>query len=293
MPKFLVGLSALLLLCIFSSCQQKSTTENQSLDLSPADSTISLKQDIEDLIFNLPSPSEVPYAIQTTGITFNSNLANTFIKDGITAQQNEFQALLLGYYAADIGYFSSYGKVQEAIDYMNKSKNLSDNLGVTGVFDLQDIKKFENNLNNKDSAARVLDETIKKLDKLLVSDSRNKLAAFVVVGSFLEGLYITSQLMTTYPKPWPKQDTVANSVTRVLLEQKKSISTLIKLLGNVEESELSAKISGSLEKMKILLDEMKVDDNNKSMWEMIQANPKKLNSFSDICANVRNSLITK
>ena len=53
----------------------------------------------------------------------------------------------------------------------------------------------------------------------------------VVTGSFVEGLYISTGLIKTYPKdllPDDSRNLVLTPLMRVVLEQKKSVSDLVK-----------------------------------------------------------------
>jgi hypothetical protein len=200
----------------------------------------SLKDQIKDVVYNIPSPTEIPYLLEATGAEFNPSLINDRKKVDQYASRNDKAALNLGVYAADIGYLSSYDKTQEAIDYLNATKTLADNLGVIGTFDADILKKFEANISNKDSLAALLNETVQKTDKYLKDDNRNKLASLMVTGSFIEGLYISTGMIKSYPKnilPDDARNLVLTPLMRVVLEQQKSVAELIKMLSTVEQSE--------------------------------------------------------
>jgi hypothetical protein len=200
----------------------------------------SLKQQIEEVVYNIPSPSEIPYLLQATGAEFNESLINPREKVDQYVTRTDKSALNLGIYAADIGYLSSYDKTQEAIDYLASAKTLADGLGIIGAFDSEVLKKFETNISNKDSLTHLLDNTIKKTEIFLNDDSRNKLSALVVTGSFIEGLYISTGLIKTYPKNLLPEDDrylVLTPLMRVVLEQKKSVAELLKMLSAVEQTD--------------------------------------------------------
>src|SRR6187397_1112916 len=108
----------------------------------------SLQKQIEEVIYNIPSPSEIPYLLQATGAEFNESLVNPRTKVDQYASRTDKAALNLGVYAADIGYLSSYDKTQQAIDYLNSTKTLADNLGIIGSFDVEILQKFEANISN-------------------------------------------------------------------------------------------------------------------------------------------------
>jgi hypothetical protein len=236
---FVVSMLWIAALLMLQSCGSSSGDQGKNSDEFKA-AEESLKEQIEEVVYNIPSPSEIPYLLQATGAEFNQSLINPRTKADQYASRNDKAALNLGIYAADIGYLSSYDKSQEAIDYLNSCKVLADNLGVIGSFDIEMLKRFEANISNKDSLALLLNETISKTEDFLKDDSRNKLAALVLTGSFVESLYISTGIVKSYPKnmlPADKRNLVLTPVMRVVLEQKKSVNELLKMLATVEQSD--------------------------------------------------------
>lgn len=223
---------------VVASCGSSSDKAKNADDFDAAEE--SLKQQIEEVVYNIPSPSEIPYLLQATGAEFNESLLNGKTNVEKYTTRTDKAALNLGVYAADIGYLASYEKTQEAIDYMGACKSLADNLNIIGSFDAEVLKKFEQHISNKDSLTYLLDQSIKKTEVFLKDDSRNKLSAMIVAGSFIEGLYISTGLIATYPKnllPDDKRIQVLTPLTRVVLEQKKSVSELLKMLSSVEQTD--------------------------------------------------------
>ncbi len=217
-----------------------SSKEDQAKSDEFKEAEESLKDEIQDVVYNIPSPHEIPYLLQSTGADFNQSLINDRKKADNYITKTDKTALNLGIYASDIGYLSSYDKTQEAIDYLGSAKTLADHLGVIGSFDADVLKSFEANISNKDSLATLLDKAIKQTDVYLRDDSRNKLAALIVAGSFVEGLYITTGVIASYPKnllPNDERTLILTPLFRVILEQEKSVNELIKMLSSVKPDE--------------------------------------------------------
>jgi hypothetical protein len=219
-----------------ASCGSSSSDKDKnSSEFEAADS---LGSHIEELAYIIPPPSEIPYLLQTTGAEFNESLINPRTKADQYASRTDKAALNLGVYAADIGYLSSYDKTQEAIDYLQSAKTLADGLGVIGSFDVEVLKQFEANISNKDSLTHLLDRTIKKTQSFLDDDNRNKLSAMVITGSFVEGLYIATGVVKSYPKdllPDDAKNTILTPLVRIVLEQKKAVTEVNKMLASVPE----------------------------------------------------------
>ncbi len=218
------------------SCGPAPKEENNPEEFPPSEE--SLRDQIEDVMDNLPSPSEIPYLLEATGAEFNQSLVNDVKKVDQYTLKNDKAALNLGIYAADIGYLSSYEKTQESITYMAAVKTLADKLGVIGSFDMNEMDRFESNIANKDSLTSILDNSVKKTKNYLKDDSRDKLAALVLTGSFIEGLYVSTGLIKSYPKnllPDDSRNLVLTPLVRVILEQEKSVDELVKMLGAIEQ----------------------------------------------------------
>jgi hypothetical protein len=244
-----------------TSCGSSSDKQKNPDEFSAAED--SLKQQIEEVVYNIPSPSEIPYLLQSTGAEFNESLLNSRDKVDQYASRNDKAALNLGVYAADIGYLSSYDKTQEAIDYLNACKTLSDNLGVAATFDAELLKKFEENISNKDSLTRVLDKAIKKTETFLTDGKRNKLSALIISGSFIEGLYISTGLVKSYPKnllPDDKRNQVLTPLMRIILQQKKSVSELLKMLKTVDQTDPVVAIVSDLTLLDKAFSELNIEE---------------------------------
>jgi hypothetical protein len=277
---------------LLASCGSSTKKDDQSSDeFKQAEE--SLKDQIKDVVYNIPSPSEIPYLLQATGAEFNQSLLNDRKKVDQYLTRNEKAALNLGVYAADIGYLSSYEKTQEAIDYLSSAKKLADNLGISS-FDPEVLKRFEANISNKDSLATLLDRAVKKTDKYLKDDSRTKLAALLVTGSFVEGLSISTGLIKTYPNNVLKEADRNNILTpliRVILEQEKSIDELAKMLGAVDQAEPVASIQANLTALKASYRALDIEEKIKNNRSDLVLSDKNLVEITKIVDKMRKEIV--
>ena len=233
------GIICLMLLLTLGlwSCGSKKEKDDNNDEFKQAEE--SLNDEIKDVVYNIPSPSEIPYLLQQTGAEFNQSLLSDRNKADQYLTRNDKAALNLGIYASDIGYLVSYDKTQDAINYVNSAKKLADNLGVLGAFDADLLKRFEANISVKDSLAHMVDEAIHETEKYMKNDNRSKPAALMLTGSFVEGLYISTGLIKSYPKNILKDDDrnlILTPLIRVIIQQRQSVDELIKMLGTVEQS---------------------------------------------------------
>lgn len=285
----LIGLASVLIL---QSCGSSSGDQSKNSD-EFKEAEESLKEQIEEVVYNIPSPSEIPYLLQATGAEFNPSLVNPRTKADQYANRTDRAALNLGVYAADIGYLSSYDKSQEAIDYLNACKVLADNLGVIGSFDLEILKRFEANISNKDSLAILLNETINKTENFLKDDSRNKLAALVLTGSFVESLYISTGIVRSYPKnmlPSDQRNLVLTPVMRVILQQQKSVSEVLKMLGTVEQADPIAGLVSDLKSLEANYAALNIEEQIKNNRADLVLTDKNLEQITATVDKIRNDI---
>ena len=244
----LLQIVMLFAIAIFISCGGNNET-NQDASNEFDDAKESLKENIEAVIVHIPSPAELPYLLQATGADFNSSLINS--KESVDKYLSTFDkaAMNLGVYAADIGYLSSYEQTQEALDYLQVAKQLADHLGVVDAVDQVVMERFEKNIDEKDSLYKIINNAIENVDQYLKTQALHRVAALVTTGSFIEGLYVSTELVRTYPKdllPDDARNLILTPVIGIILKQEESISELIKLIESLPEDELTSKIKTDL-----------------------------------------------
>lgn len=218
------------------SDKKKSSDASKEFD----DAQGQLKEKFDRAMGDIPPPAEIPYIIQSTGADFNPNIINDSKKYESYTISAKKAAFNLGIYATDIGYLSSYGRTQEALNYMDVCLKLTDAIGAKDAIDLAVLERFENNLSNPDSLASIIDNVIANSDNYLQENDRNNIAALMIGGTFIEALYISTQIIDTYPKDLLPDDMrmqVLAPLVSMLVDQKESLKDVIDLLESVENKE--------------------------------------------------------
>src|SRR5690606_20142885 len=233
---------------------------------------------------------EIPYMLQATGAEFNQSLVNGRAKVDQYTSHNDKAALNLGVYAADIGYLTSYDKTQEAIDYLAACKTLADDIRLIGTFDSQLLERFEKNISNKDSLTTLLDKTMKDSQKYLRDDNRNKLSSLVIAGSFIEGLYIATGLIKSYPKnilPEDNRNLILTPLMRVVLDQKGSVSEMVKILENAEQTEMVTAIREDFKTLEETYQKLNIEEQIKNNRADLVLSDKNLEGITNVVEKIR------
>ena len=267
---------------------KKEDSSNESAEFDAAKEE--LKQQIEEVAYNIPSPTEIPYLIEATGADYNSNFLNP--KESVDNYLSTFSksAINLGVYAADIAYLSSYQQTQESLDYLQAIKQLADHLGVESALDQVVLKRFEDNIDAKDSLEVLINQSIDNVDKYLKDEQRNKVAALVIAGSFIEGIYISTALVNTYPKdllPEDQRNIILTPVIKIILDQKNAIGEVVKLLKSVDQDEEVTQLVADFEALQKTYEALNIDEQIKNNRADLMLSDKTLHSITEIVKKIR------
>jgi hypothetical protein len=232
----------ILVISLFTGCKggKKAPEQNVTVQI-PKDNTVIL-QDIKqaERIFNaLPSPLESAQLIKSAGAKFDEKLLNP-VSNVNTYVTNKAMALNLGVYTCDLSFASLYEQTQLLIDYMNASKKMADGLGILKAIEQDDIDKLEENINNAEVIMDVVSQTFMNSNSYLEDNGQPATAAMVLVGGWIEGLYISTQLIDM-------KEFNENKLVGRIIDQKLSIDILINLLqsskGNPAVDELIVQVT--------------------------------------------------
>lgn len=208
---------------IMVSCGGKTVKEKDTEEIVEVTDTIKTTQfNISGELFSVPSPIQTALLIQKSGISYDkavlnpSNKVNTFITDYV-------RSLNLGIYGADLGYVSLYNQTQDAIGYLASVKQLADRLGISVAFNITTMERIQKNITNKDSMMVLVGIAYRSSDAYLKTNQRNDLSSLILAGGWIESLYFSTSAFKSKPN---------DELKYLIAEQKQSLNSLIKILGN-------------------------------------------------------------
>ena len=225
---------------IFTACNTSSKKQEETKDVTG--DTGKQEVTIEEMIgYPVPTSFEITELIRDAGAPYILTLSNAPEMAGNYITQKE-KALNLGIYATDLCYASTYMMNQATMQFLEASRTLSDELGITTSFNMNYAERIENNLNNRDSLISIVAGSFYDTWDYLVENSQDILARLVVSGSWIEGIYITANIAGT------SRDNT--EFLKILANQKSSLNTIVSLLGQVKDSEEAADIFNGLNDIK-------------------------------------------
>lgn len=199
--KQIVLSSIMLIFCLYGCNSNKGNPEK--LDMNQLIQENSEVQELEiseeslnSIIQSLPNPLEIASSIKGSGVPFNEGLLNnTENRDNYTTDFEK--ALAMGIYSGNLGYINVYEKSYLAIKYLTTIKGLADDLKIGQFFDFETIKRLSSNSNKIDSLIYLSTVNFEKMDKFLRSQKRSNLSVLIVTGTWLESLYLATQVVKT------------------------------------------------------------------------------------------------
>lgn len=221
-------LAALLLASCGGSGGKKNTTE-VTVDSNELEKDIFKDiSNAKQIFYSLPSPLESAMLIKSAGATFTDKILNP-LGSVNKYTNNKTMALNLGVYITDLSYASMFDQAQITIKYMEAARKMADGLGITDAIDQNTINRLEENINNRDVILDIISESFMSSTAFLKENDRQPLATLSLVGGWIEGLYLATQLVGDEPIE-------NNKIVSKIVDQKLSLDMVVKLLDNNKEN---------------------------------------------------------
>ncbi len=253
---------------VLTSCGggQQANTEAQDENL-PKDSLVK-----EVTKYPLPTAFEVTNLLNKAGASYILSLSNsTSNVDKYFTEKSK--AINLGIYGADLAYASTYQMKQETMNYLKVSKKLIDELQISTEFNTTFAERVEKNIDNQDSLINVISDSFYKTYEFLTNNGKDNLSLLVMSGSWVEGVYITTQIEATSKN---SQDSL-----KILVNQSASLTKLIELL---EKNKTNADVAEMLVKLQTISEAFKGIQGEKVA-------PKAITNLSSVVEKVRNEMV--
>ncbi|MDP4266533.1 MAG: hypothetical protein Q8880_03780 [Bacteroidota bacterium] len=177
-----------------SSGNQKNESDIFDSIANSSKSSNVTKEDVEKILKSFPSPLEINSLIKESGSQYNDEMLNKV--ENVSNYNRSFnKALNLGIYVTDMGYINIYEKTYTSLKYLDAVKILSNDLKVGQFFDFNSIKRLASNRKNADSILYISTRGFEKMNSYLSDKNRSNVSSLILVGGWIEGLYISTQIV--------------------------------------------------------------------------------------------------
>lgn len=206
--------------------------------------------DAKQIFYSLPSPLETAMLVRSAGAEYDAEILNSVDNAGSYTGQKKM-ALNLGIYTCDLSFASLYDQTQASISYMNAAKQMADGLGILDAISDETIERLEENVNNREVLLDIVSETFMNSSSDLEETGRPAVAAIVLVGGWMEGLYIATELVN-------KGTFEGNKLVERITDQKLSIDIVLKLLDEHKDNADVAGILAEVQEIKSIFDKVEI-----------------------------------
>lgn len=258
----------IIIVMVGSGCQGKSSKDTRSTSEGVVKEMETSKDEVLKEISEYPLPTsfEVTKLLIDAGASYILDLCNRTDNVGKYISLKS-KALNLGIYGADLSYAATYNQTQETMQYLETSSRLIDELQITTAFNQTLVDRVEANIDNVDSLINIISDSFYDSYKYLQDNQQDKLSLLILTGSWIEALYITTQISAI---------TADNQrFIEIISDQKSTVNKLLEILDPVKEDQIIADIYSSLSGIKAIYDQAD-DPFNKDDFEKVLSAVEKL-----------------
>ncbi len=238
----------------------------------------------KQIFYSLPSPLESALMIKSAGANYSEKLLNP-LSNVTKYTTNRSMAISMGIYITDLSYASLFDQAQTTIKYMEASKKMADGLGITDAINKSTIDRLEENINNRDIILDIISETFMSTTAFLKENDRQPLATISLIGGWIEGLYIATQLSGDVAE-------IDSKIVSRIVDQKLSLEMVIKLMESNKDNADIQNVSIQINELKKVYDKITIKSSKIQpvVDEKTKVTTLKSTSSSDVTSEVFNEL---
>lgn len=177
-----------------------------------------------EIFYGLLTPVEICAIFNRLGVPHdNTNLNPTSNNNKYLSSSKT--AINTGIYGVDFGYIKMLGIGQGMIDYMVTIREMSNKLGIPDKFLTEPMKRIQGDMSDPDTIMSLMNNAYNKMEDHLRASGRESTAGLMVLGGWVEALYIATQMVYDPAKPDPE-------VVQKIAEQKYTLTSLLSYMKN-------------------------------------------------------------
>jgi len=227
MKQLLKLTSIVLAIAIISACSGESKKSNNNDSVLTQIKKEQVKEDVTEFVYPMPTAFEVAKMLNRIGAGYIFSLSNSS-ENAEKYFTEKSKALNLGIYSADLSYASTYNQKQIAMDYLEASNKLIEELGFADAVDKDLIDKIEKVENDKDQLIDIFTNTFYDTYEYLNKIDRGSISMLILIGTYVEGLYIATHI---------SEDTFNNiEMVKIIMDQKEPLAKLLSVVENFEDN---------------------------------------------------------
>lgn len=226
------------------------------------------------IFYSLPSPLETAMLIKNAGAEYNEELMNPTSNSSryITSKS---KALNLGIYSTDLSYASLFDQNQATLSYVEVAKEMADGLNILDAISAETVTELEEQINNRDAIIDIISETLMNSSSFLKENDLEGTASVILVGGWIEGLYIATNLVD-------EKNLQDSKLVERIVDQKLSLDIMVNLLEASPEDPDAQAVLKDVMALKSIFDKITIQQGEVTAVEDTETNVTTLKSDSSI-----------
>lgn len=289
----------LLLLPFAFSCKHTAKDKGTSLPSFSTYTSDSSKKNLDEkneIFYGILTPVEMSNMFNRLGIPYNNAALNP-ISNRDQYLSSSKASINTGVYGVDFGYLKVFGIGQQMIDYMVTIREMSNKLGIPDNYLTEPIKRVESDIADPDTILYLMGDAFTKMESHLREGGRESTAGLMVMGGWVEAVFIATQLVYNPEKP-------DSEVIQKIAQQKYTLTTLLSFLKNYYDDPVVVYYSKKLKYLKNYFDsfdiyfekdDLEIDTVNqvfRSSGARMNVTIETLNKIKDYVAKLRTEMVT-
>jgi len=250
----------------------------------------------DEIFYGILTPVEVCTIFNRLGISYNNATLNP-ISNRDQYLSSSKASINTGIYGVDFGYLKMFGIGQQMIDYMVTIREMSNKLGIPDSYLTEPIKKVESDISEPDTILYLMNDAFLKMEAHLREGGRESTAGLMVMGGWVEAMFISTQLVYNPQKPDPE-------VIQKIAQQKYTLTTLLSFLKNYYDDPVVVYYSKKLKYLKNYFDsfdiyfkkgDLEIDTTKqvfRSTGSRMTVTVETLNRIRDYVSKLRTEMVT-
>jgi hypothetical protein len=294
-----LSLLLLFFLLLAFSCKQGGKEKESYVPVFSTYVSDSLKKknptEKNEIYYGILTPVQICTIFNRLGTPYNNDILNPITNKDLYLSSSK-ASINTGIYGVDFGYLKLFGLGQQMIDYMVTIKEMSNKLGIPDSYLTEPIRKVQNDTSEPDTILFLMNEAYTKMENHLREGGRESTAGLMVMGGWIEAMYIATQLVYNPDKPDAE-------VIQKIAQQKYTLTTLLSFLKNYYDDPIVVYYSKKLKYLKNYFDsfdiyfkkgDLEIDTAKqvfRSTGSKMTVSIETLNKIKDYIAKLRNEMV--
>jgi hypothetical protein len=250
----------------------------------------------QETYYGLLTPIEVCAIFNRLGVPYNNAALNPVSNRDLYLSSSK-ASINTGIYGVDFGYLKMFGLGQEVIDYMIAIKDMSNKLGIPEALLTDPIKKVQKDMSDADTVTAMMEKAYKDIENHLRQTGRESTVGLMVMGGWVEAMYIATQLVYNPANPDPE-------VVQKIAEQKYTLTSLLSFMKNYYDDPVVVYYTKKLKYLQNYFNsfeiyfekgDLEIDTTRqvlRSSGAKMTVSVETLNSIRDYVAKLRSEMVT-